>query len=467
MKKLLLLLMLTTQCLYNIAKAQDDDMYFTSSKSKTTNNTSSSAYNSSNSNSKASYTLTPVAISTPNNTTVRVSSTSPSVVSYTTNARNEDEYNRRYTNSSDYENEENINEEEIEDTIYVDIDDDENDFLYSRRILRFHSPRYVYISSPYYWDLVYGYGIFDYLLDPYIYDPFFWHYGWRYGWSWGPWSTWYGPIWGWHTPHHWDYWYGPGWSRTFYHTGGHYLASRGRNNPGLRQRVTGLTRNAITANRFGTSSRSNIRTSAVASSRNSYPTRNTRNIERATTTSHTRTGAIASSRTNTSRLVNSGTLSNRNNISGRDNRTSATTLTRNSRINSSREQATAKRDNLRQNAERTTRDVSQRTVTNAQTSNSRQSYDYSSPSRTSSSSYSSSNETRTRSRNANTGNYSSSTSSSRQNSTPSRSTSVSRSTPSRSSSSFSTPSISRGSGFSGGSSRGGGFSGGGSRGGRR
>ena len=146
---------------------------------------------------------------------------------YNNNSRDEDEYNRRYSFNTDYQTEGGADysmDYESNDTIFNtdSISDDSEDFKYSRRILRFHSPRVaVALSSPYYWDLVYDWGVYDYLYDAY-YDPFFYTWGWGYGWSWGPWSCWYGPFWGWHHPYAWHYWgWGPGWYHGWHH-GGYY-----------------------------------------------------------------------------------------------------------------------------------------------------------------------------------------------------------------------------------------------------
>lgn len=128
---------------------------------------------------------------------------------YNTSSRDEDEYNRRYMYSGDDVEPDTI--EAVESNIY----DDENDYQYSRQILRFYSPHVgVYVSSPYYWDLVYGYGAFDYIYaDPlFYYDPYYWSWGWSFGWGWRPWGSWYGPFWGWYHPHHWVGWgCGPCW----------------------------------------------------------------------------------------------------------------------------------------------------------------------------------------------------------------------------------------------------------------
>lgn len=150
----------------------------------------------------------------------------PTVVDYHSNTRSEDEYNRRYVYGGDFQN---AGGAYMDDSLAVridtidngqpiyDLNDPELDYRYSRRIVRFHSPRLYALTSPYYWDLYYGYGAWDYLYDPW--DPWYWHYGWSYGWTWGPWDCWYGSIWGWSHPYSWTYWgWGPGWSRPVYYT---------------------------------------------------------------------------------------------------------------------------------------------------------------------------------------------------------------------------------------------------------
>ncbi len=152
--------------------------------------------------------------------------TPPTVVDYHSNTRSEDEYNRRYVYGGDFQNAggaymddslaARIDTVDNGQPIY-DLNDPELDYRYSRRIVRFHSPRLYALTSPYYWDLYYGYGAWDYLYDPW--DPWYWHYGWSYGWTWGPWDCWYGSIWGWSHPYSWTYWgWGPGWSRPVYYT---------------------------------------------------------------------------------------------------------------------------------------------------------------------------------------------------------------------------------------------------------
>lgn len=203
-----------------VASAQDeDDMYFTPRKKQQ--------------NVQQPTTLSPG--------TVTVVGDRPTIEVYNNRSRDEDEYNRRYDGgyqtSGGYDDVTEVDGGDVVDSY----DGDGEDYYYSRRILRFRSPRVgIALSSPYYWDLVYAYGAYDYLYDPFYYDPFFWHYGWGYGWSWGAWSSWYGPFYGWHHPYAWSYWgWGPGWHRPYWGWGGrmnrfqhgvsHNRFDRGRN----------------------------------------------------------------------------------------------------------------------------------------------------------------------------------------------------------------------------------------------
>ena len=146
------------------------------------------------------------------------------------NIRDVDEYNRRY-DSKDYDfSQEN-------DTRYIDekeddgldgewvngFDGSEDDYEYATRIIRFRNPRYaISISSPLYWDVVYGLNPWDWNvytdgLYAYAFPTFtnrlWWDwrynsYGWGgypyYGWGW---NSWYGPSWSFG----WGGWYGGGW----------------------------------------------------------------------------------------------------------------------------------------------------------------------------------------------------------------------------------------------------------------
>lgn len=137
------------------------------------------------------------------------------------NARDVDEYNRRF----------DVRDNEFEldgDTLFVrakkqsDLDGEwvngefngtQDDYEYAERIIRFRNPRYaISISSPYYWDVVYGANSWDwnvYTDGFYAYAfPTFsnrlwwdWRYnsyghGWGYPYSYGYMGSWYGGYWG-------------------------------------------------------------------------------------------------------------------------------------------------------------------------------------------------------------------------------------------------------------------------------
>ena len=119
------------------------------------------------------------------------------------NVRDVDEYNRRY-NSKEYDFSQN------EDTLYIEekavpdpdgewvngFDGSEDDYEYAMRIIRFRNPRYaISISSPLYWDVVYGLNSWDWNvytdgLYAYAFPTFTnrlwwdWRYN-SYGWGWG------------------------------------------------------------------------------------------------------------------------------------------------------------------------------------------------------------------------------------------------------------------------------------------
>ena len=164
------------------------------------------------------------------------------------NVRDVDEYNRRY-DSDDYA----FSSEG--GTLYIDEKEDDgldgewiggfdgsaDDYEYATRIIRFRNPRYaISISSPLYWDVVYGldtwnWNVYTDGLYAYVFPTFgnrlwwdwrFNSFGWRsypyyYDWAW---SGWYGFSWGfgwssWWGPHYWHhppYWAGPS------HWGGHH-----------------------------------------------------------------------------------------------------------------------------------------------------------------------------------------------------------------------------------------------------
>lgn len=240
-------------------------------------------------------------------------------VDYNSNKRSEDEYNRRYTYGGDYQNAGRLYADDSmaaridtvagyygDDRGGYDMNDPELDYRFSRRLVRFHNPRLYALASPYYWDLYYGYGAWDYLYAPY--DPWYWHYGWGYGWSWGPWDCWYGGIWGWHHPHAWAYWgCGPGWGRPL-HGGVHYRnvvpreynSSRGYMAAGNRLR-TNAQGGGLLSSRGGAAGRAGMASSRSVATGGRGATQGVRGTSRGSYTDYTNT---RSGRTGTS--VNGG-----------------------------------------------------------------------------------------------------------------------------------------------------------------
>lgn len=261
----------------------------------------------------------------------------PSVVDYHSNTRSEDEYNRRYVYGGEYQNTGgNYDRDSMAariDTVggyYVDgvadmsydMDDPELDYRYSRRLVRFHNPRLYALASPYYWDLYYDYGAWDYLYAPY--DPWSWHYGWSYGWTWGPWDCWYGGIWGWHRPYAWTYWgWGPGWGGCVHggihhgyvrnYTPREFNSSRGHMAAGSRIRTNamgGHTLGARTSAINGRTMATNSRTSAIGTRGNMQDVRTSACGTRGSYTDYTnaRTGRSSASTNEGARTQNSNRM---------------------------------------------------------------------------------------------------------------------------------------------------------------
>ncbi|KAA6317954.1 hypothetical protein EZS27_031973, partial [termite gut metagenome] len=158
--------------------------------------------------------------------------------------RDVDEYNRRYGSSSD-QLESNGNTLYIEEKKATDRGDGEwingfngsqDDYEYAGRIIRFRNPRYaVHVSSPLYWEVVYGLNSWDWNVYTdgwyaYAFPAFpnrlWWdwrfnsfgtgwgsYYSWNYAGSWGgyyhPYPSCYYPYYyggGWHHSHNSGYW---------------------------------------------------------------------------------------------------------------------------------------------------------------------------------------------------------------------------------------------------------------------
>ena len=157
------------------------------------------------------------------------------------NVRDVDEYNRRYTSRDNYFSMEN-------DTLYIEekpynergewvngFDGTQSDYEYAMRIIRFRNPSYaIPVSSPLYWDIVYGspsweWNVFNDGFYAYVFPTFSnslwwdWHWNWSWNWGWGPsWHYgWHHPYWSfgahWHHPHygyHYSHHYHYGWGGT-------------------------------------------------------------------------------------------------------------------------------------------------------------------------------------------------------------------------------------------------------------
>lgn len=316
-----------------LSMAQDDDLYFTPVKKE-----------------KKSEKKEEAVVKRTPRTTFVIEAEDPTVEVYTRNSRNEDEYNRRFNNGNSYGETAENTDVESEDSDDRSYENNEDDYYYSRRILRFRSPRVgIAVSSPLYWDLVYNYGAYDYLYnDYYVYDPFFWGYGWGYGWSWGPWSCWYGPIWGWHSPHHWHYWgcgpmwgggihHGPSMGFTRYNRGtfsNRYgnsnrirtsaLATNGSRSFSIRNaagnRTSALGRGSFSIGDRGTSSGAFSSRGSAVQNQNNGQTRGTRT--RGTNSSYSRSNSNSGKSSNYNRVSSSRSTSNTNNTVSGSERTS-------------------------------------------------------------------------------------------------------------------------------------------------
>ena len=186
MKKILSLMLLAAVG-FMPATAQDDDVYFVPSKSSKTSQKDRSNFS-----------------SQAERIPVEASNTYDNL--YEMSDRDIDAYNRRYA---------------VTDSIDAadDYVEDNEEGIYTRRLVRFHSPTVgVYVSSPYY-DVVADYYWYDPWFTPWYYSPF---YGPNYAWTWSPWAyDWYWG-WGWHTwwydpwhYHHHHHWYDTAWRPSF------------------------------------------------------------------------------------------------------------------------------------------------------------------------------------------------------------------------------------------------------------
>lgn len=351
----------------------------------------------------------------------------------------------------------------------------DSDYEYAMRIIRFRNPRYaIPVSSPLYWDVVYGgalwpswdWNIYDDGLYAYVFPTpsnwYYWDYRMSYpfGWSaWGnPWMHHHGVHWG----HHWGGYYGhvwydpwynpyfhdycPGWHVGHHHHHGHY--------PGFGVGKPGWG---------GPKAFPNHRTVAGSATRRDTQTGN---ANRSSASSASRTGTTAGHAGNgATRRIDNG--SSRNSsvrvITGSGSSRSSGAV-RSSSIRSTGNDEQIRRTTGSSSVSRSTgsSSVSRGTATG---STSRSSYTRQSTSRSSNSGSSYNRPSSTRSSSSSSVSRSSSSSSSRSGSYSGGSSSSSRSSSSYSSGSSSRSSYSGGSSYGGGSSRssGGSYGGGSSR----
>ncbi|MCD8292259.1 MAG: hypothetical protein LUC23_00635, partial [Prevotellaceae bacterium] len=205
MKKFVLLSIVTLCLPWTLtAQSTDDDLYFTPSKKKVTVTEQNVNPAETETAIDEEETALPPSDYTPTDNVSTIV-----VRDRNGNVRDVDEYNRRYDNI-------NSNFSVQNDTLYIDdkgysdvpgewvngFDGSDDDYEYAMRIIRFRNPRYaISISSPLYWDVVYGYGfnswdwnVYTDGLYAYVFPTFtnrLW-WDWRFN-SYGLWGY---PYWG-------------------------------------------------------------------------------------------------------------------------------------------------------------------------------------------------------------------------------------------------------------------------------
>ena len=207
MKKIALLLL--AGLLFPIgmmAQGVADDLYFVPSKNKKSTSTSVSRSTPSSSSTTNVYT-------SPGSTVVVQDRNMSS-----SNTRDIDEYNRRYTPQY---------EEDSNDTVYItdsrqsrssnldgewingEFNGTDSDYELAERIIRFRNPRYaISIGSPIYYDVMYGLNSWDWNVYndglyayafPTFSNPLWWNWQFNsYSWNW---NFGWGPSWGWGRPY--------------------------------------------------------------------------------------------------------------------------------------------------------------------------------------------------------------------------------------------------------------------------
>lgn len=212
MKKIVLAsLMMVCLPLWAMAQSAGDDLYFIPKK-KTEKKEEVKK--------QETKTVTTVQTGT---TTVQTVSAPPVVIKDVKGrVRDVDEYNRRYTSRENRFSMEN-------DTLYIEekplnergewvngFEGSQDDYEYAMRIIRFRNPRYaIPVSSPLYWDVVYGaypswdWNVYDDGMYAYIFPTYTNRLWWDWRWNYPYGSSW--TYWGWHSPWYYDSWYGLGW----------------------------------------------------------------------------------------------------------------------------------------------------------------------------------------------------------------------------------------------------------------
>ena len=183
--------------------------------------------------------------------------------------RDVDEYNRRYTsreNTFSFNNDTLVVQEkpytERGEWVGGEFVGSQSDYEYAMRIVRFRNPRYaIPVSSPLYWDVVYGgmypswdWNVYDDGMYAYVFPTYtnrlWWDWRWNsYGPGWGFSMGWTSPwYYSWYSPYYCEYWggyWGPGWHHHHYPYyggwyGGHYGWGRPADrNPSGRYHGTG------------------------------------------------------------------------------------------------------------------------------------------------------------------------------------------------------------------------------------
>lgn len=329
------------------------------------------------------------------------------------NTRDVDEYNRRYdARDNDFVME--------DDTLYIkekaqrglegewvngEFNGSQDDYEYAERIIRFRNPRYaISISSPFYWDVMYGANSWDWNvysdgLYAYAFPTFsnrLW-WDWRYSsygnWGWGFGSPYYGYGWGGY-PGYWGGgyggWYGGGyWGGHWghhHHGGGYYPGWGGggnhwANNTTYTNRRWNGSRDMSTSRRSTTNIGSqNRRTAAGVTSR--------RTEVGTSRVVGTRTPGVTSRTNDVSRRGTYTRPSSTRNSSGEGVRSSRTTGSNVSRYSSGANDRTYSRGSSGAPSRTSTSESTRRSYDNSSSSSSRSYSPSNSSSRSSGGSYS-------------------------------------------------------------------------------